>query len=132
MTIMADTTTKPITTDDVAIETCSVELRVVRVGKKQMTLSVFRQIREEDCFDDEFRVVGRPWGIVNYCKCHSGHGEHHHVLWEQDGELRKCIVYKDGPKGRDWWNGNVIVEPTLAWHQFYARMAALPQLFIAV
>jgi hypothetical protein len=86
-----------LTTEEATVQTLSVDLAVVRVGKRQMTLSVFKQLKEEpiinvdDSGDAEFR--GTPWGLVNYhsdgcVEC----SPHLHVVWQKAGELRRSYV----------------------------------------
>lgn len=63
--------TRAITTQEVAVETVTVEIRAMTLNGKQMTLSVFRQLPKSDETEleeiGEAEVVdGQPWGIVRY------------------------------------------------------------------
>ena len=74
----------------------SVTLEVVRVGKKQMTQSVFRQLPTKNFIDitkmddDHYFMesLGREWGVVKY----SIGSYHRHLLWEGDGVLYRWPI----------------------------------------
>jgi hypothetical protein len=83
----------PITTDEAAISTVAVQLKTVIIGKKQMTLSVFRQIKYEQILTDEGVLKGHLWGHVNYWKDRNYDREWLHVLWQKGNELRRSITY---------------------------------------
>lgn len=51
---------------DISISTASVDIQVMRVGAKQMTLAVFRQLQRQDIFDESGELLAVPWGWVNY------------------------------------------------------------------
>lgn len=54
------------------ITTATVTVKVIRIGSKQMTLSVFRQLPVHDIFDQYGDLVAQPWGWVNYDRCTTG------------------------------------------------------------
>lgn len=75
-----------------AITTATVDVQVLRIGAKQMTLAVFRQLHRDDSFD------GPLWGTVRYCHrtfdwpCSPMDPEgHDHIVWQDGGELRHGI-----------------------------------------
>jgi hypothetical protein len=83
-----------ISTEQAAITTCTIEVKVIKIDKKQMTLSVFRQLLRRSVIDVTFALLGEPWGIVNYFwdGCGYVYGEHLHVVWTTEGKLyRDCI-----------------------------------------
>jgi hypothetical protein len=51
---------------DITISTATVDIQVMRIGTKQMTLAVFRQLPEMDIFDQWGDLLAPPWGWVNY------------------------------------------------------------------
>jgi hypothetical protein len=51
---------------DITISTATVDIQVMRIGTKQMTLAVFRQLPEKDIFDCWGNLLAPPWGWVNY------------------------------------------------------------------
>lgn len=85
-------TGKTITIEEAQLKTFSVSARAITINKRQMTLAVFRQLFEEGLYDREtLERRGEPWGIVNYhWKDGCPSGEHHHVVWQNGNELRRC------------------------------------------
>lgn len=71
---------------DLIIQTSTVEIKVIRIGKSKMTLSVFNQIHQEPIFDKNINLKGKILGYINkdgvYC------------LWVKNGELRKTPFRK--------------------------------------
>src|SRR5215510_10980403 len=51
---------------DVSISTATVDIQVMRIGTKQMTLAVFRQLPYRNIFDRSGTLVAPTWGWVNY------------------------------------------------------------------
>ena len=98
---------KIVNADEATITAATVEIQVIRVGNRQMTQSVFKQLRSERFFAYEswceegslkiqFETDGPLWGWVNY---HPGGcsylKEHVHVIWQKGNELRKWYLVKD-------------------------------------
>jgi hypothetical protein len=83
----------PLTVRNAEITTASVEIKTLTVSGKQVTLAVFRQLREVPLVLDDGTLAGQPWGIVNYHpdKC-AGAQEHWHIVWQQGAELRRSAV----------------------------------------
>ncbi len=90
---------KRITTHEATVKTAAVEIKTLSVAGKQVTLSLFRQLKEEELIDPKTQTFrGLPWGTVNYCPsrdCAEG-GEHVHVVWQVGIELRRATVYRRG------------------------------------
>lgn len=82
---------------EAAIKTASVDMQTFTIGGRKVTLTVFRQIREEELLADDCSLLGEPWGIVNYhpdgCK---GFQPHWHVVWTRGADLRRARVYERG------------------------------------
>jgi len=75
----------------VEIQSMTVSIQVMAVNNKQMTLSVFRQLPEKKCFDEQGYAVGNWWGSVNYL-----FGDYKNGFW---------IVFElDGVLYRNWSN----------------------------
>ncbi|SMB96310.1 hypothetical protein SAMN00808754_1446 [Thermanaeromonas toyohensis ToBE] len=118
-----------IKVDEARIDTVSVAVHVIRIGGKEMTLSVFRQLPMEPLVDPNTgELAGIPWGRVNYhwgCNMAGtrvrfgapGTENHVHVVWQKGDELRHAVVYR-GEMHR--------------WPEQYQKLLELPQLFIAV
>jgi hypothetical protein len=86
-----------LTSNEASIQTATVDVKVIRIGQRQMTLSVFRQLKKEALIDwdvDErvYQLRGQPWGLVNYCPGCCKQYEHLHVVWQKDNELRRASV----------------------------------------
>lgn len=88
---------KRITTEEATVKTVAIEIKALMVGRKQVTLAMFRQLIEEPIIDEETcDLRGVPWGTVNY---HSGvdcdafkYREHLHVTWQKGNELRRSCT----------------------------------------
>src|SRR6266496_1508798 len=111
-----DEPTRILTTEDVAITTLSIEVKVMKIGKRQVTLSVFRQLPEERIIDHlTGKLRGIPWGRVNYhVECSDAipvltYGQelirkvlqeegqkwvdpHLHIVWQKGNELRRAVA----------------------------------------
>jgi len=109
---------KLVNVDEVSVSTLSVEIKTVSVGRRQMSMALFRQLPREpliDDDDDDLRLNGMPWGRVNYhwdgC-FHPVDDESHvhvHVLWQRDNVLFQSAVSLSAPflcdyidAERDW------------------------------
>ncbi|MCZ4516849.1 hypothetical protein O3Q52_53880, partial [Streptomyces sp. ActVer] len=69
------------------------EVKTLTISGKQVTLAVFRQLREEPLIAKDGTIGGTLWGTVNYHpdKC-ADDREHLHVVWQQGNELRRSSV----------------------------------------
>jgi hypothetical protein len=82
------------------IQTASVNIQTLRVGKKQVTIGLFRQLPCDTLLDPEtLQLRGVPWGHVNYwwdsdgSGGDGGHAEKLHVVWQLGDALKRAIVY---------------------------------------
>jgi hypothetical protein len=76
-----------------AIRTASVEMQTITIDGKQVTQSVFRQLRERDVVGEDGRLNGKPWGFVNYHPDKCGGSESHlHVVWQSGADLFRSRV----------------------------------------
>lgn len=82
-----------LTTQNATITTATIEVKALTIGARQVTLAVFRQLREEPLIAEGGTLNGAPWGTVNYHpdKCADAK-EHLHVVWQQGDELRRAYV----------------------------------------
>ena len=83
--------TLAISINEAKINTVSVQVKTLTVSGKQVTLAVFRQIQDERLKSGDW---GEPvlWGRVNYHTKDCPDGEHLHVVWQKDDQLRKADV----------------------------------------
>jgi len=86
-------TPNALKTDEVSISAATVDIKVMRVGSKQLTLAVFRQLERDD------DIQGPMWGWVNYHpdKCEHHYEEHRHIIWQKGNELRRATRIHRGP-----------------------------------
>jgi hypothetical protein len=86
--------TKMLTTQNAQITTAAVEVKTLTISGKQVTLAVFRQLREEPLISEDGTLNGAPWGVVNYHpdKCGVHLTEHVHVIWQAGAELLRSRV----------------------------------------
>ncbi len=81
------------------IKTATVEVRQITIDARKMTLSVFRQIPEENIFLDTVGgliLAGLPWGRIAYY-WGDQNTNHLHILWQKDTELRRALIGKIKP-----------------------------------
>jgi len=86
---------KQLTAQTATITTAAVEVKTLTVSGKQVTLAVFRQLREEPLIAEDGTLNGVPWGYVNYHpdKCEGSQLAHWHIVWQQgDGLLRSRVA----------------------------------------
>lgn len=74
-----------LTINDVVISTVTVNIQVMKIGSKQMTITVFRQLPIETIFDRDGELVSDPWGWVNY-------DEGKWFVFSDDGILYRCKI----------------------------------------
>lgn len=83
-------------TENVKINTVQIEIKSLTVGRKQLTLSLMRQIIEEDLIDKEtLQFKGVPWGHVNYFwGSHKdlSFPEYLNIIWQNGKALRRCVI----------------------------------------
>src|SRR5262245_24377033 len=103
--------TELIDTREATVRTLSASVQALRIGTKQVTLSVFRQLPRVQVIDPEtLQLRGVPWGRVNYfpSDCEVAGKGHLHVVWQKgDGLCRACVEREAGDPGpaRDLLNG---------------------------
>ena len=149
-----------LTTHETTIQTAQVEIRVMKVGKKQVTMGMFRQLPYEQVVDfgdllTYMRADLSPWpppdvslwGHVNYWWPDDykgdelytddfgqwvGRGDKRHVVWEEDASLRRAIICEHIPRWVfETWADAAPLQ--MVWHQIWQQsICTLPQLFIAV
>ncbi len=86
---------KSITITDASIKQVSIEVKVIKIDNKQMTLAVFRQLPEEPILNDlTGELRGQPWGRVNYCPDCKDVVPHFHIVWQKDNTLCRATIEK--------------------------------------
>lgn len=130
--------TKALTVHNAEIKTATVEIQTLTISGKQVTLAVFRQLREAPLIDRDGTFNGQPWGVVNYHpdRC-AAEEAHWHVVWQKGNELLRSFVPEANP---DWLydadgvpkDGPRFLELRSRHDEARDAIEALPQLFIAV
>lgn len=110
---------------EATVNTVTVTVKTLTIGRRQVTQAVFRQLIKEQLLDfnellnddPELTFRGLPWGTVNYHpdKCLNGEsrmpvhvtGKHLHVVWQLGDELRRTTVFEP-IKEWEWtpWSDN--------------------------
>lgn len=85
---------KTITIHQAEVETFTVQVKVITVNNRKMTLSVFRQLEKRNfVHHNTLKTQGEIWGRVNYHWDGCGgdnEAKHQHIVW-QEGES----IYRD-------------------------------------
>jgi hypothetical protein len=93
------------------LRTATITVRALTIDRRQVTLAVFRQLREEPLIDTETgHFHGLPWGTVNYCPDKRVCGgdpaspwrPHLHVAWQRGDELRRATERPPTAKFAGW------------------------------
>ncbi|MFH9768460.1 hypothetical protein ACH4N4_19475 [Streptomyces microflavus] len=114
---------RQLTTQNATITTASIQVQALTIGKKQVTLAVFRQLEDANIINTlDAGLAGEPWGRVNYHpdKC-ADDKEHLHVVWEKDGELRRATVYEPSVASHRHLKAGLYVEALIAEGLTYAH-----------
>jgi hypothetical protein len=85
---------KQLTVHNATVTTAAVEVRTLTLSGKQVTLAVFRQLREEPIIARDGTLNGVPWGYVNYHPDKCEGDSHLHVVWQRGDELLRSSVVK--------------------------------------
>lgn len=84
-----------LTVHNAEIKTAAVEIRTLTISGKQVTLAVFRQLREDPLIAEDGTLNGVPWGTVNYHPDKCGNAtEHWHMVWQRGPDLLRSRVNK--------------------------------------
>jgi hypothetical protein len=96
---------KQLTTQNASITTVAVEVQALTISGKQVTQSVYRQLREARLIAHDGTLNGVPWGFVNHCPerqywndaagefrpCNNG-SAHLHIVWQYGAELYRSRI----------------------------------------
>jgi hypothetical protein len=95
---------KLVSVEDVTIQTAAVEIKTMLIGKKQMTVGMFRQLPSLDIMDvkdDEIELQGVVWGHVNHHNSECVNLDHLHVVWQNGHVLYQSSIYHSVPSRYD-------------------------------
>lgn len=87
-----------------SVQERQVTIRILTIGTKQITQTLFRQLLEENVIDEQTGFLkGDVWGWVNL------HGDcneripHFHIIWEDEGQLKRSKSYYPIAKVNSHW-----------------------------
>ena len=153
---------RQLSVGEATLNVVGVSIKAVKIGKKQMTMAVFRQLQNEPVWDlSVSKPRGIVWGRVNYfwdgCGCEQFAGDEGsitqwidneklgadvHIIWQLGEELRRsCLVplIGEATSGHPFaCEGDDGVEAmsnakARSWKSFYEKqIRTSDQLFIAV
>jgi len=97
---------------EATVRTMSVQVKSLTIANKQVTLSVFRQLQQEQIVDAKtLELRGIPWGKVNYFwgPC-AERANHLHIVWQKGEELRRCCLEPNciSDEGGKWHRDNLL------------------------
>lgn len=83
-----------LTTENATITTAAVTIQALKIGTKQVTQSVFKQLPEEPLVCGAGTLNGVPWGRVNWhpARCEESRRRHLHIVWQRGAELLRSRV----------------------------------------
>ncbi len=101
-----------LTKDHAIIHTATIDVKIMRLNKRQVTMAVFRQLDAESIFNSNGTLAGKPWGRVNYTWKDSPRGTAFHIVWQDGDSIKRSAVPRDiwGP---DSWLRDISVWDTL-------------------
>jgi hypothetical protein len=79
------------------VHTGSIDVKIIRLDKRQLTMAVFRQLDEESIFLLDGSLRGVPWGRINYTWKGNPDDTAFHVIWQDGDYLKRSPVPEDGP-----------------------------------
>jgi len=92
---------------EATVHTVEITIHTLRVGKKQVTMGLFRQLQRAPLVDPRTLTLhGVPWGHVHYWWDGDGSdrgphdGTRRHLVWQEGDELRRDVVWERPPA--DW------------------------------
>ncbi|MDX3753998.1 hypothetical protein [Streptomyces sp. AK02-04a] len=109
-------TGKQLTPQNATVTTATITVQALTIGKKQVTLAVFRQLEDANIIKTlDASLAGEPWGRVNYHpdKC-ADEKEHIHVVWQKGDELRRATVYEPSVAAHRHHHAGLYVEALIA------------------
>lgn len=95
------------------VHTASIDVKIMRLDKRQVTMSVFRQLDEELIFAADGSLRGTPWGRVSYLWKDNREGTAFHVVWQDGDRIKRSPVPKDwiAKMWNEWLYGGYTPEP---------------------
>jgi hypothetical protein len=83
--------------DHAIVHTATIDVKVLRIDRRQLTLSVFRQLDEQLIFLGDGTLNGTPWGRVNYTWKENRENTAFHVIYQVGDVLKRSPVPEFSP-----------------------------------
>jgi hypothetical protein len=96
------------------IHTASIDVKIIRLDRRQVTMSVFRQLDEDLIFSSGGTLRGVPWGRVNYVWKDNPKGTAFNVVWQEGEHLKRSPVpfeYSGDSRWYEWVVGDLEKAP---------------------
>ena len=77
--------------NNIESEELTITIKVLKVGSKKMTQSVFKQLPEKDVIDNDFNLQGKVWGKVNY-RLPKQPAHETNIVWQHGNDLYRCAI----------------------------------------
>lgn len=81
------------------IHTTSIDVKIIRLDKRQVTLSVFRQLEEKSIFSNRMgeapSLLGVPWGLVRYTWKGSPKWTDRYLVWQECDKIYRMPLVSD-------------------------------------
>ncbi len=100
---MAKLANATIPVEEATVQERQITARVLTIGTKQVTQALYKQLVEKDIIDNETgKLKGPVWGWVNlHDGCKEGR-THLHAIWEDNGQLKRCVAYPSHKNSYRW------------------------------
>lgn len=95
---------QPLFVEAGAVQERSVTIRVLTIGTKQVTQTLYRQLVEENILGLQAQIKGTVWGWVNVHVDCENKEKHLHVVWEDKGTLKRGTVKADYEESQGYKN----------------------------
>lgn len=79
--------------DSASVQERQVTVRVLTIGTKQVTQTMYKQLVDKCILDDHVHLRGFVWGWVNVHDNDCTKDTHLHVIWDDGKELKRCKMY---------------------------------------
>lgn len=85
----------PLDTKHATVHTMSINVKVMKIGKKQVTQAIFKQLPEQSIFEADvgsLTLRGVPWGLVKYSYKETPSFCTGYLVWQNGETLYRCPV----------------------------------------
>lgn len=94
---MSANQTNGTSSNQLVIEQLTVEVKAIKIGRKQMTMGLFRQLPQKSIIDYTGEILGTSVCSINYF-WGSCEPNHIHLLWQQGDKIYRDCLYNPSLK----------------------------------